>query len=85
MSRTNYATELHTLKKTNCYFIYLDMTFLDLSILDVLPEVVADGSECGMHLYAEIASESNGSFVLRTFLFILEKKNWKINKCSLVD
>lgn len=60
------------------------MTFFDLSILDVLPEVVADGSECGMHLYAEIASESDGSFVYSAFLFILEKSKWKINKCSFV-
>lgn len=45
------------------------MAFLDLSILNVLPEVVADGSEGGMHLYAEITSESYGSFILGTFLF----------------
>lgn len=56
-----------------CNFIYLDVTFLDLSVLDVLPEVVADGSEGGMHFYAEITSESNGSFVLGAFLFIWEK------------
>lgn len=62
MSRTNLASELHAFFK-KYYFIYLDVTFLDLSILDVLPEVVADGSEGGMHLYAEITSESNGGFV----------------------
>lgn len=48
------------------------MTILDLSILDVLSEVVADGSEGWMHFYAEITPESNGSFVDRTFLFIWE-------------
>lgn len=62
MSRTNLAYELNALKKKN-YFIYLDVTFFDLSVLDMLPEVIANGSECGMHLYAEITSESNGSFV----------------------
>lgn len=62
VSRTNVAAELNAfLFEYN--FIYLDVTFLDLSVLDVLPEVVADGSEGGMHFYAEITSESNGSFV----------------------
>lgn len=53
--------------------IYLDMSLFDLSILNVLPKVVADGSESGMHLYAEITSESYGSFIYRAFLFTGEK------------
>lgn len=45
------------------------MPLFDLSILNVLSKVVADGPKSGMHLYAEIASESNGSFIRRAFLF----------------
>lgn len=79
MSRANLATELHAfLFKYNS--IYLDVTFLDLSILDVLPEVVADGSEGGMHFYAEIASESNGSFIQGAFLFIHWEKGRKFEQ-----
>ena len=50
--------------------IYLDMSLFDLSILDVLPQVVADGSEGGVHLYTEVTPESYGSFIFSAFLFI---------------
>lgn len=50
------------------------MPLFDLSILDVLSKVVADGPKSGMHLYAEIASESYGSFICRAFLFTEGKK-----------
>lgn len=49
--------------------IYLDMTFFDLSVLNMLPKMVADGSEGWMHLYAEITSESYGCFIDWAFLF----------------
>ena len=49
------------------------MSLFDLSILDVLPKVVADGSEGGVHLYAEVTPESYGGFIYRTFLFRKEK------------
>lgn len=81
VSRTNLATELSFKKK--CYSIYLDVTIFHLTILDVLPEVVADGSKGGMHLYAEITSESNRSFIQSAFLFIWEKKNILYTQCPL--
>lgn len=49
------------------------MSLFDLSILDVLPQVVADGSECGVHLYAEVTPESYGSFIYRAFLLRKDK------------
>ena len=53
------------------------MPLFDLSILDVLPKVVADGSEGGVHLYAEVTPESYGSFVVRVFLFTEKKRQKK--------
>lgn len=53
-------------KKSNS--VYLDMSLFDLSILDMLPKVVTDGSEGGVHLYTEVTPESYGSFIYRAFL-----------------
>lgn len=61
--------------KTKFSFIYLDMSLFDLPILDVLPKVVADGSEGGVHLDAEVTPESYGSFIYRAFLFRDKKKS----------
>lgn len=58
------------------------MSFFDLSILDMLPKVVADGSEGGVHLYTEVAPESYWSFIYRAILFT--KKN-NIRVCVMHD
>lgn len=57
------------------------MSFLDLSILDVLPKVVADGSDGGVHLYAEVTPESYRSFIYKAFLFT-EKEGQKGTRFS---
>lgn len=44
------------------------MPLFDLTILDVLPKVVADGSEGWVYLYTEVTPESDGSFIYRTLL-----------------
>lgn len=49
------------------------MPFFDLSILDVLPQVVADGSKGGVHLYAEVTPKAYGGFIYWAFLFRKEK------------
>lgn len=49
--------------------VYLHVPFLDLSVLDVLPQVVADGAEGGVNLDTEVAPESYRSFILRHFLY----------------
>lgn len=54
------------------------MSLFDFSILDMLPKVVADGSEGGVNLYTEVAPKSNGCFIYRTFLFRKEKQ---VNRC----
>lgn len=45
------------------------MSLFDLSILYMLPKVVADGSKGGVHFDAEVTPESYGSFIYRAFLF----------------
>lgn len=67
MNKANTTTALEKLKNKS-YSIYLDVSLFDLSILDMLPKVVADGSEGGMHLSAEVTPESYGSFIYRAFL-----------------
>lgn len=49
--------------------IYLDVSLFGLSVLNVFPKVIADGSEGGVHFYTEVTPESNGSFIHRAFLF----------------
>lgn len=44
------------------------MPLFGFSILNVLPKVVADGSEGGMHFYAKIAPESYWRFMYKAFL-----------------
>lgn len=44
------------------------MSLFDLSILDMLPKVVADGSEGGVHLHTEVTSESYRGFIHRVLL-----------------
>lgn len=45
------------------------MSLFDLSILNMFPKVVADGSEGWVHLYAEVTPESYRCFIYRAFLF----------------
>lgn len=51
------------------------MSLFDLSILNMFPKVVADGSEGWVHLYAEVTPESYRCFIYRAFLFT--EKEWQ--------
>lgn len=42
---------------------YLHMTFLHLSVLDMFPQMVTDGSEGGMDLYTEVTPVANRSLL----------------------
>lgn len=57
------------------------MSFLDLSILDMLPKVVADGPDGGVHLYAEVTPESYRSFIYKAFLY-MEREGEKGSRFS---
>ncbi len=59
------------------------MSLFDLSILDMLPQVVADGAKGGVHFSAEVAPKSYWGFIYRAFL--LQKKNDKKNLFKLFD
>lgn len=48
--------------------VYLDMSLFGLPILHVLPKVVADGSEGGMHLHTKVAPVPYRSFIYKAFL-----------------
>lgn len=60
--------------------IHLNVSFFDLPVLNMLPQVVADGSEGGVDLYAEVTPVSNGSFVCRAFLITEGERQRKEKK-----
>lgn len=62
-----------TSENNNLFFSYLDMPLFGFSILNMLPKVVADGSEGGMHFYAKIAPESYWCFMCKAFLLTGQK------------
>lgn len=54
------------------------MSFFDFSILNVLPQVVADGAEGGVNLDTEVTPESDWSFIFRHFLYMGSAKSYSI-------
>lgn len=55
--------------------VYLHVSFFDFSILHVLPQVVADGSQGGVNLHTEVTPESYGSFIFRHLLLTESAQN----------
>ena len=51
------------------------MPLFHLPILDVLPQVVADGSQGGVHLHTEVTPEAYGCFVHRALLLKTNESN----------
>ena len=47
---------------------YLNMSLFHLPVLDVFPQVVADGSQGGVHLHTEVTPEAYWCFVNRGLL-----------------
>lgn len=58
----------HGGKHASNNYTYLDVTLFDLSVLDMLPQVIADGSDGRVHLNAKVTTEAYRSFVCRVFL-----------------